>query len=86
MQGHQPRGGLSQCWLAQELAILDYLPAVVKLSSEGGPSSINTLAVQKQADGWQGNVNLHTLDSDLLQWGLFSGVARLSICYRRVAT
>ena len=24
-------------------------------------------------DGWQGNVNLYAPDSDLLQWGVFSG-------------
>ena len=64
---------VSQCLLTQELAILHYLPAVVKLGSEGGPSSINTLALLKPADGWQGNVNLYALYSDLLQWGLFSG-------------
>ena len=45
VQGHPPLGGLSQCWLAQELSILYYLPAVVKLGSDGGPSSICTLAL-----------------------------------------
>ena len=45
VQVHPPLGGLSQCWLGQELSILYYLPAVVKLGGDGGPSSICTLAV-----------------------------------------
>ena len=45
VQGHPPLGGLSQCLLAQELAILHDLPAIVKLGSVGGPRSICTLAV-----------------------------------------
>ena len=45
VQGHPPLGGLSQRWLAQELAIFNKLPSVVKLGSERGPRSINTLVV-----------------------------------------
>ena len=58
---------------SQELAIFNYLPAVVKLGSERGPSSINTLAVYKSADGRQGDVNLYAPYLDLLLEGLFSG-------------
>ena len=85
MQGHLPLGGLSQSWFPQELSILYYLPAVVKLGSDGGPSSIFTLAIQKPADGLQGNVNLHAPDLNLLQMGMFSGRARLMIYDQRVA-
>ena len=67
MQDHPPLGGLSQRWLMKELAIFNNFPLVVELGGERGPGGINILIVQIPADGWQGDVDLYALYSDVLK-------------------
>ena len=55
------------------MAIFNNLPPVVKLDGERGPGGINILVVQIQVDGWEGDVDLYVVYSDMLKWGLFDG-------------
>ena len=55
------------------MAIFNNLPQVVELGGEKGPGGINILVVQIQVDGWEGDVDLYVVYSDVLKWGLFGG-------------
>ena len=40
---------------------------------ERGPVGINILAVKIPMDGWQGDIDVYAVYSDVLEWGLFGG-------------
>ena len=68
------------------MALFNNFPPVVELGSERVLGGINILSIEVPSDGWQGDVNMYAVYSDVLKWGLFGGAACLSIYDRRVAT